>query len=148
MKYKELLEFNSLIQDSPSLALLQVGEGIDKITSSLQFIATRNSGTIDTKLSDDINCEKFRLTSREYEYAILINSLNICEDKKKFLDVVYHALENSAQIILIEDKNNSNISEMIKLLDEANYRAANDIDIFEDYNLVMAKKLHMWGNGL
>ena len=148
MKYKELLEFNSLIQDSPSLALLQVGDGIPKITSSLEFISVRNSGTLKVKPSSEIVCEKFRLTPREYEYAILINTLDLCEDKKKFLDVIYHALENSAQVILIEDKSSSDISEMIELLDEANYRAVNNIDIFADYNLVMAKKLHMWGNGL
>ena len=148
MKYKELLEFNSLIHDSPALALLQVGEGIDKITKSLEFIALRNNGTLKIKNSDDIKCDRFRLTPRNYEYAVLLNTLNICEDNKKFLDVIYHSLENSAQIILIEPKEGSNLSELMELLDVANFRAVNDIEIIDGYYLVTAKKLHMWGAGL
>lgn len=31
---------------------------------------------------------------------------------------------------------------------EYDFRAPNPIDIFEKYDLVMAKKMHMWGNGL
>jgi len=148
LKYKELLEFNSLIQDSPALALLQIGEGIEKITQSLEFIATRNDGTLKIKNSEDIQCDKFRLTPRNYEYAVLINSFNICEDKEKFLNVIYHSLENSAQIILIEKKEDSNLSELLELLDVTNFRAINDINIIEGYYLVTAKKLHMWGAGL
>jgi hypothetical protein len=37
---------------------------------------------------------------------------------------------------------------MKALLEEFEFRAINDIEIFDDYNLVMAKKMHMWGNGL
>jgi len=148
LQYKELLEFNSLIKDSPALALLQVGEGIDKITKSLEFIALRNNGTLKLKNSSEIQCDKFRLTARNYEYAILLNTLNICEDKEKFLDVIYHSLENSAQIILIEPKEGSDLSELLELLDVANFRAVNNIDIIDGYYLVTAKKLHMWGAGL
>jgi hypothetical protein len=28
------------------------------------------------------------------------------------------------------------------------FRSANNIDIIKDYDLVIAKKMHMWGNGL
>jgi len=148
LTYKELLEFNSLIQDSPALTLLQVGEGIEKITQSLEFIAKRNNGTLKIKDSSEIQCDKFRLTPRNYEYAVLLNSLNICQDKEKFLNVIYHSLENSAQIILIEKKEDSNLTELLELLDVANFRAINDINIIDGYYLVTAKKLHMWGAGL
>ena len=148
MKYKELLEFNSLIEDSPALAILQIGNDITKVSESLAFIATRNDGSIKVKSTEEIDCQKFRLTPRNYEYAILMNSLNICENQEKFLEVVYHSLENSAQIILIQKKDTMSISKMSELLDITNFRAINDIDIFEDYYLVTAKKLHMWGAGL
>ena len=37
---------------------------------------------------------------------------------------------------------------MYELLENNEFRAANFIDIFPNYDLVMAKKMHMWGNGL
>jgi hypothetical protein len=137
-----------LIQDSPALALLQIGDGLGKITQSLEFIAKRNDGTLKIKHSSDIQCSKFRLTPRNYEYAVLLNSLNICEDKEQLLHTIYQSLENSAQIILIEKKENSNLSELFELLDTTNFRAINDINIIDGYYLITAKKLHMWGAGL
>ena len=148
MTYKELLEFNSLIQDSPALSLIQLGEGLEKITQSLEFIAKRNDGTLKIKNNSEIQCTNFRLTPRHYEYAILLNSIQICKNKEKFLNIIYHSLKNSAQIILIEKKENSNLTELLELLDIANFRAINDIDIINGYYLITAKKLHMWGAGL
>ena len=40
------------------------------------------------------------------------------------------------------------IDEMLELLETFEFRAANQIDILQEYDLVMAKKMHMWGNGL
>jgi len=40
------------------------------------------------------------------------------------------------------------IEAMKEMLEEFEFRAANDIDVVEGYDLVMAKKMHMWGNGL
>ena len=34
------------------------------------------------------------------------------------------------------------------MLEEFEFRSSNEIDVLPEYDLVMAKKLHMWGNGL
>ncbi|MCK5293169.1 MAG: hypothetical protein KAJ49_00850 [Arcobacteraceae bacterium] len=148
MKYKELIQFNSLFEDSPALALLHINNDFDSINKAMEFTAQRNNGKLETKDISGIDCEKFRVRTRDYEYAVLTNTLKDCTHKNKFLSTIYHSLENSAFIILIEDKKHSTIEQMIELLDEENFLAINDIDIFEDYNLVMAKKMHMWGAGL
>lgn len=148
MKYKELIQFNSLFQDSPALALLHINNDFDSITKALNFMALRNDGKLTVKEFHTINCERFGLRTRDFEYAVLTNTLKKCTNKNKFLSTVYHSLENSAEIILIENKKDSSIEEMIELLDISNFLAINDIDIFENYYLVMAKKMHMWGAGL
>jgi hypothetical protein len=33
-------------------------------------------------------------------------------------------------------------------LSSAEFRAVNEIDLVDGYDLVMGKKMHMWGNGL
>jgi hypothetical protein len=41
-----------------------------------------------------------------------------------------------------------NIKEIEAKLEKFEFRAASSIDLIDGYDLVMAKKMHMWGNGL
>ena len=147
-KQKELKEFSSLLEDAPALCLLNISNGVNPFLSILEDKISKNDGTIESRDLNNISCDKFRLKSREFEYCILFDTISLCEDKEKFIKTCYHSLENSAFIIIIEPKSSNNISEVIELLDLCEFRVANNIDIFDDYNLIMAKKLHMWGNGL
>lgn len=40
------------------------------------------------------------------------------------------------------------MDEIKQLLDKTSFVAINDIELFDEYNLITAKKLHMWGSGL
>jgi len=145
---KELEQFSSLLEDAPALCLLNISNGINPLEEVLNDKIAKNDGSIVTKKLDDISCQRFRLKTREFEYCVLYDMIESCSDINKFIKACYHSLENSAFIIIIEPKSNNNISDIIELLDICEFRVANNIDIFEDYNLIMAKKLHMWGNGL
>ena len=147
-KEKEIKEFSSLLEDAPALCLLNISNNTNPLLNILEYKISKNEGTIESKDLNNISCEKFRLKSREFEYCILFDTISTCQNKEKFLKACYHSLENSAFIIIIELKLSNNISEIIELLDICEFRVANNIDIFENYNLIMAKKLHMWGNGL
>jgi hypothetical protein len=48
----------------------------------------------------------------------------------------------------MQEKGTMDISAMKEMLERHEYRAANAIDVLPEYDLVMAKKMHMWGNGL
>jgi len=147
-KEKEIKEFSSLLEDAPALCLLNISNNTNPLLNILEYKRSKNEGTIESKDLNNISCEKFRLKSREFEYCILFDTISTCQNKEKFLKACYHSLENFAFIIIIEPKLNNNINEIIGLLDICEFRVANNIDIFENYNLIMAKKLHMWGNGL
>ncbi len=139
--------FKSLFENSPNLAVLNVNNNCDDIKDILEDIVESSFGELTVKEFDQLNSKEFRLKDRNFEYAILSNTLNHIENVDRFITGVYHSLENSAFIILIEDKKNSDLEFMKELLDKNNFRAVNDISIFQKYNLVMAKKLHMWGAG-
>ena len=145
---KELEQFSSLLEDAPALCLLNISNGINPLIHILDDKVLKNDGTIESKDLNNISCDRFRLKSREFEYCILFDTINNCKEKEKFIKTCYKSLENSAFIILLEPKINNNINEIIELLDLCEFRVASNIDIFNDYNLIMAKKLHMWGNGL
>jgi len=147
-KVKEIEEFSSLLEDAPALCLLNIANGVNPLINILEEKINKNEGTLESKDLNNITCEKFRLRSREFEYCILFDTITSCQEKEKFIKACYRSLENSAFIIVIEPKQSNNISEVIELLDLCEFRVASNIDIFDDYNLIMAKKLHMWGNGL
>ena len=54
----------------------------------------------------------------------------------------------TSYIIILEPKGLMDISNVKEMLYEHEFRAANEIDIIQGYDLIMAKKMHMWGNGL
>ncbi len=144
---KEFELFRSLFDNSPNLAILHINNNCGEITQELQNIVDNSLGTLTTKEFHQIQPNNFRLKDRNFEYAIISDCLHKIQNKDKFISEIYHSLENSAFIIILQNKENMYIQDILELLDINNFRAVNDIDIFSKYNLVMAKKLHMWGAG-
>jgi hypothetical protein len=64
------------------------------------------------------------------------------------LKLAYTTLANTANIVIIEKKGVMDIEAVKTMLEEHEFRASNEIDIIDGYDLVMAKKMHMWGAGL
>lgn len=140
--------FCSLFEQFPNISILNIDNGCDDITKLLETIVNNIGGKLTKKDFETIDQKRFRLTAREYEYAVVCDCYDKFERVDSFIQQVYHSLENSGQVILISKKESSDIYKMIEVLDRNDFRAANQIDIFDGYNLVVAKKMHMWGNGL
>jgi len=145
---KEMELFKTLFQRTPNSAILHINNGCDDIQELLNNFVVELNGKLTYKIFNEINLERFRLTARDFEYVVVCNCVSMVDDLDKFIKEIYHSLENSANIILIESKKNNNLLTMLEVLDRNDFRATNSIDIFDSYNLTMAKKMHMWGNGL
>ncbi|MEA3316002.1 MAG: hypothetical protein U9Q30_09120, partial [Campylobacterota bacterium] len=141
---REIELFKSLFQKDPNISILNIDNGCEDIKKILEDIVDEVGGNLAYKKLEDINENRFRLVAREYEYVVLTDILTSIDDIDKFIQTCYHSLENSAQIILIAKKDNQDIYSLLDILDRNDFRASNDIDIFDKYNLVMAKKMHMW----
>ncbi len=89
-----------------------------------------------------------RVMPREHDMVILKDIYRLHEDKSALLTLAYRTLANAAHIIILEKKGVIDTKELMQTLEDFEFRAANEIDVLEDYDLVMAKKMHMWGNGL
>lgn len=145
---KEIEFFLSLFQKTPNSSILHISKNCIAITTILENYSSKIDAKLTYKDLNTLNLEKFQLSARNFEYAIISNCLDEIKNNNKFIQEIYHSLENSANVILIENKKNNNVLTMVDILDKNDFRATNSIDIFEDYNLVIAKKMHMWGNGL
>lgn len=145
---KEIETFLSLFQKAPNTTLLNIDHECPEIKESLFDFTEKINGKLTYKEFNSIDLDKFKLVARDFEYVVVTDCLNEIEDIDKFIKVIYHSLENSANVILISHKNKNSLQFMVEVLDRNDFRATNSIDIFNDYDLVVAKKMHMWGNGL
>ncbi|TKI68783.1 hypothetical protein FCU45_09750 [Sulfurimonas crateris] len=89
-----------------------------------------------------------RAMPREHDVVVLKDIYALHEDKDALLSLSYRTLANAAHIIILEKKGILDTKELMQTLEDFEFRAANTIDVVDGYDLVMAKKMHMWGNGL
>jgi len=103
-------------------------------------------GKVDT--IKDFN-SPIRSATRDYETIIFQDVLHLHSLPLKLLQLVYRSLENSAEIIIVQKCGVMETSEIEAMLEKSEFRAANTIcDLIAGYDVVVAKKMHMWGNGL
>jgi len=92
--------------------------------------------------------EPFRAVPRSNDIVILKDIFSIHKNQDMILKLSYSSLANTADIIIMEKKGILDIEAIKIKLEDFEFRAVNDIDIVDGYDLIMAKKMHMWGNGL
>lgn len=90
----------------------------------------------------------FRALPRDNDVVIIRDVLHQHTMSQRVLKAIYTTLANTGDIIIITKKGMVDVEEQKRMLEENEFRAPNTIDILEGYDLVMAKKMHMWGNGL
>ena len=91
----------------------------------------------------------FKAAARDYEIILLNDILHLHAFREKLLRHAYQGLENSALLIVIQSGGSLPREEVEALLERCEYRAANTIDgLIEGASVTVAKKLHMWGNGM
>lgn len=154
-----------LIHPLPGYTILHVSTKADELTSTLSQMLLDVKGTLNLAIYEpsdvleefDENVKVqyldgydkiFRALPRDNDIVIFKDVLARHSDRERMLKNAYITLANAAQIIILEKKGVMDVSEVKSWLYEREFRAANEIDIIEGYDLIMAKKMHMWGNGL
>lgn len=92
--------------------------------------------------------QPFRALPRTHDVVVFKDIFHLHANPKGILKIAYTTLANAAHIIIMQKKGTMDIEAIKTLLEEFEFRAPNEIDVHPDYDLVMAKKMHMWGNGL
>jgi hypothetical protein len=144
-----------ILRPSPQMKILLIGSGLNELVELFGDFISPHNGVMDiysydesifthnsiSKCTTITNYPPFG--SREYEYVI---AKDIPTDIK-LLKLLYRSMENSAEIIMLHKSNHDlNIEE---LLESCEFRTPNTIyGIYKDLEITVAKKLHMWGNGL
>ena len=136
-------DFSSLFALTPSISILDLNNQ-KTISELLNNIAKPYDGDVTTINSIDLKEMRLKVKRANYEYGIISNTILDHNDQKTLLKIISMAIRDSGYIIIIEDKN-KDYSPLYSLLEEYNYGTMSCVDIFEDYNLFIAQKVHMWG---
>ena len=162
----ELKQFLELFNPLPGNHYLQITDKIDETTLALQKIIAAVDGEFRLvlyaqempKLPKELSETKvelistfsrpFRALPRDNDMVIFKDTLWQHNNPELLLKITYRTLANTANVIIMQKKGTMDIEVTKAMLEKLEFRAANEIDILDEFDLVMAKKMHMWGNGL
>ena len=161
----QLEQFLELFNPLPGNCYLEVTTNPNEITTTLHYLMTQKDGELrvalyggDKMVFDALEVEKkqfiegftkpFRALPRDHDCVIFKEVLSLHSNPNHLLKTAYTTLANAAHIIIMEKKGSMDVEATLEMLDTHEFRAPNYIDVLPEYDLVMAKKLHMWGKGL
>ena len=137
--------------DETTQALYELMEGVDGILNLVLYKEQENLSSLfpNANIQYVENFKQpFRALPRTNDIVVFKDIFHLHENQKGILKIAYTTLANAAEIIIMQKKGTMDIEATLNLLEEFEFRSQNYIDVLPEYDLVMAKKLHMWGNGL
>ena len=140
--------FKELFSPYINISINHIDNYLGLIDSALEEVRTQNEWNIKYISFIDEDSAKLKATAREFEYIVLGDILSFCKNQETILKLMYKALENSGNIIILEKISNDNKYELLDLLENIGFPAPNCIELFDDVYIFTAKKMHHWDNGL
>ncbi len=156
----------SLLHPTPHTKIMVVTSHLDQMSEEIGEFLAPYEGLIDFslyagehhKLSHSTFHKTFTIKDyrspaggipRDYAAVFVQDVLHLHESPHKFLELIYRTLLNASEIIIVQKNGSMNIAEVESLLDQAEFRAINAITgLIEGHEVIVGKKMHMWGNGL
>ena len=141
-----------LITDKEDETSLGLSEFLKKVDGELRVVCYRDDVSEKNKSTTTQYIHNFsapfRALPREHDMVIFKDILHLHDNPDKLLKIAYTTLANNANIVIIQERGTMDIEALKEKLENFEFRAANYIDLLPEYDLVVAKKMHMWGNGL
>ena len=162
----DLKQFLELFNPYPGNNYLQITTEVDETTDAFYELMKGVGGVLNLVVYDendvdlsskfpDANIQyiknfkqPFRALPRTNDIVVFKDLFHQHENQKGILKIAYATLANAAEIIIMQKKGTMDIQATLDILEEFEFRSPNYIDVLPEYDLVMAKKLHMWGAGL
>ena len=154
-------QFLELFHPLPGNSYLLVTTKIDDVAKALHekiaevggnfSIALYGEGAFEGAKIEEIDSlsKPFRALPRDNDRVIFYDIFTKHTSQKMLLQLAYRTLANAAEVVIVEPKEILGSEEMYALLEQMEFRAPNRIeDILDGYDVFIAKKMHMWGNGL
>ncbi len=162
----DLKQFLQLFNPYPGNTYLEISSEVSDTTKALSAMLDKVDGNLNIVVYSDNESDiqsdypnskiqqisdmtkSFRAMPRSADIVIFKDIFHMHKNQDSIMKIAYTALANTAEIIIMQEKGTMNIEATYEMLETFEFRAANYIDVLPEYDLVMARKMHMWGNGL
>ena len=95
----------------------------------------------------DLRMPRYNRHAKQYENIYLsLHEAYLADDPLTILKKLYAIIKNAGILTLLLEKEAALLSRLDALLEESNFVAVGHVDIFDDFEVVTAKKLHGWGS--
>lgn len=163
---QDYTQFLELIQPQPGFKVLDVTAHADALTAAVVAhlkpfephrlsLALYPGEHLDFEASESLKVQEipnynlpFRALPRDNDIVIIRDVLHKHTQTERILKSIYTTLANTGDVIIVTKTQEADVQAQLDILERLEFRSGNSIDILDGYTLVMAKKMHMWGNGL
>jgi len=161
---KQLLE---IIPNHPGLRISQFSDGGEKFSNLLSELCISREHEYQLNVLDEefypkaielyangalssvkrIKWEQRRYASPAKQYDFLFITATVPQNHRRlFAQTIHSHIKSAGHLVLFLEKNNQqNIDEWYSFLEEYLFVAMNTIDLFDNYEIFIAKKMHGWG---
>jgi len=166
LELKKIEQLLSIIPDHPATQIMHITQSDKELSTALETLVTQRDYTllinvIDDDFYDEIkenysadacSVKKMKFEQRRYAtMAKLFDYVFVTADipnelQNQFAKTIHGHMKNAGNIILFLEKNNLKVLDRWQQVLEENYFVAtNTIDMFEEYEILISKKMHGWG---
>ena len=164
---KRVEQLLSIIPQHPATRIMQISQGGLQLSDALssfvrdrdyEFLLNITNDIFYEKIKDryidnkECKVKKLKLQQRRYVsmakmYDYIFVTASIPDEMlEQFAKTVHGHIKNAGNIIIFLPKNNLRILDNWRQTLEDNYFvASNTVDIFEEYEVLISKKMHGWG---
>ena len=167
LKYKRIEQLLSIIPEHPATRIMHISQSGLQLSDALaslakkrdyEFLLNITNGIfyeeIKDRYIDNKECivKKMKLQQRRYAsmakmYDYIFVTATVSDDiQGQFAKIVHGHIKNAGNIIIFLPKDDLRVLDSWRVTLEENYFvASNTIDIFDDYEILISKKMHGWG---
>ena len=167
IKKEQLLKLLDTIQPSPMLSIAHFSDGAEIISEVLSDYCLQHeyeyllnctdrhfyeNAKLQYGMDEWVKIKSFDLDRASYMthgrfFDYLFVTCGVADEMREHLIQKSHkVIKNAGYIVIFVAKESDSLRETwIELLDMHNFVATSTIDLFEDYNVIISKKMHGWG---
>lgn len=158
----------SIIQNHPAMRIMHISDGGEQFCNTLKDFTEQREYEYQLNITNDTfyhkikelysdnewcNVQPMKYEQRRYanmakQYDFVFVSASIPNGiEEDFAKKIHTHIKNAGNIILFLSKDDIESKyKWFRYLEEALFVAINSIDMFENYEIIIAKKMHGWGN--
>lgn len=165
---KAIEQLLSIIPDHPASSIMEFSQGDEELSLAIKALCKARAyhyqlNVIDEELykksqplfTEEGRCivkrikwEQRRYASMALQYYVVFVSATVPEERREtFLSNVIHHIKTSGHIVLFFPKNDRNrLDEWWRLLEEKLFVSISTLDVSDNCDILVARRMHGWGD--